>query len=649
MTAHLMAIELGPVVQIVAAARKTRDLWFGSYLLSEVAKAAAKSVVNQCDPSVNDARIECLIAPAPQAIADLNEESSFVMGDEILLRVPSEIDPAALAVTARQAAHQRWLDFATDARKRVPASLIEENAWNWQTRQCVERDTCGEVIEVYSAWVPLPDKLSRQEYQDRVTLVKRLLEGRTACRNFPAADGQDAGAPKSSLDGRRRSVLKGPDANAKQPVRNRKLRLNRGEQLDALGVTKRVWGGRKNYPSTARLAADPWIRGASTNERAKFQVLYKECRRLAQKQGGIDPILGSVQTVPYDKAKPEDLPTYPHYHAFPFEGAVLYSTRHKEFLYEAEGNDDAKCADLNGMKSALSKVVQECGEPGAYYAILMADGDNVGAALSQCPDTQRHREFSLRLPRFAESVREIVDQHQGALVYAAGEDIVALLPLDCCIRCADKLRTKFRDDFRDLSVAGKPMTLSVGIAIGHFLDALEDIHQAARDMLDGKAKEYRRTSQRDLTPDKNALAIQYRSRGGAPIECLLGWGQPPDQELKTDPKSQIEGWAKELRSGNLPSKIAFDVRHLAESYKHWPSDSEEGREVRRKAMIADLRRLLSSKLGEARKTIESFVNSVNSPGDVANLANTIIVAGLVAQSQSMSEIQPRSTGGELTQ
>ena len=30
-----------------------------------------------------------------------------------------------------------------------------------------------------------------------------------------------------------------------------------GEQLDALGVTKRVWGGRKNYPSTARLAADP--------------------------------------------------------------------------------------------------------------------------------------------------------------------------------------------------------------------------------------------------------------------------------------------------------------------------------------------------------------------------------------------------------
>ena len=39
MTGHLLAIALGPVQEFISAARRTRDLWFGSYLLSEISKA----------------------------------------------------------------------------------------------------------------------------------------------------------------------------------------------------------------------------------------------------------------------------------------------------------------------------------------------------------------------------------------------------------------------------------------------------------------------------------------------------------------------------------------------------------------------------------------------------------------------------------
>jgi CRISPR-associated protein Cmr2 len=38
---YLFTMSLGPVQGFIAAARRTRDLWAGSWLLSEVAKAAA--------------------------------------------------------------------------------------------------------------------------------------------------------------------------------------------------------------------------------------------------------------------------------------------------------------------------------------------------------------------------------------------------------------------------------------------------------------------------------------------------------------------------------------------------------------------------------------------------------------------------------
>ena len=41
---YLLALSLGPVQEFIAAARKTRDLWFGSELLSGAARAAALSL-----------------------------------------------------------------------------------------------------------------------------------------------------------------------------------------------------------------------------------------------------------------------------------------------------------------------------------------------------------------------------------------------------------------------------------------------------------------------------------------------------------------------------------------------------------------------------------------------------------------------------
>ena len=41
---HLLLVSLGPVQDFIAQARRSRDLWFGSHLLSELSRAAAKSL-----------------------------------------------------------------------------------------------------------------------------------------------------------------------------------------------------------------------------------------------------------------------------------------------------------------------------------------------------------------------------------------------------------------------------------------------------------------------------------------------------------------------------------------------------------------------------------------------------------------------------
>ena len=162
MTTHLLAMELGPVVQIIAASRKTRDLYFGSWMLSEIAKAAAYSAATRCG---NDGcEHTALIATAPASMEQL-AEPQFAIGDEILVLVPAGVDPAEVAKEARQAAHDKWIAFATEARQ--AASVVRDDIWDEQTVKLLPDDVAGEVVELYAAWAPHTD-----DYQATLRHVK---------------------------------------------------------------------------------------------------------------------------------------------------------------------------------------------------------------------------------------------------------------------------------------------------------------------------------------------------------------------------------------------------------------------------------------------------------------------------------------------
>jgi CRISPR-associated protein Cmr2 len=180
MSDFLLAISIGPVQEFISAARRTRDLWFGSYLLSEICKAAAEAI----GPKY-------LIFPAPGALAKDRHAANI-----ILAQVPGT--PDQFRKKAWDAAVAKWKEFVNDVRREVE-KYIEPKRWMRQEEG---------VLEFYAAWAPLTGPA---EYSTARRQVMRFLAGRKMCRDFVPWQGE-AKVPKSSLDGARESVWR--DENA---------------------------------------------------------------------------------------------------------------------------------------------------------------------------------------------------------------------------------------------------------------------------------------------------------------------------------------------------------------------------------------------------------------------------------------------------
>src|SRR5207249_2516274 len=97
----------------------------------------------------------------------------------------------------------------------------------------------------------------------------------------------------------------------------------------------------------------------------------------------------------------------------------------------------------------------------------------------------------------------VVKRHHGTLIYAGGDDVLALLPTSAALACARELRLAFsgqpdvnggadrgyyRKDGQDLLMMGPKATLSAGLAIVHSKEdlrfALEQVRRAERQAKD---------------------------------------------------------------------------------------------------------------------------------------------------------------------
>ena len=206
-------------------------------------------------------------------------------------------------------------------------------------------------------------------------------------------------------------------------------------------------------------------------------------------------------------------------------------------------------ADDNYSAYNLSK--RSSGEAAQYIAAIQMDGDHMGSILSsQDKNKEFFSRFSKKLANFTGNEAEkIVSKHHGKLIYAGGDDVLAVLPACDAVACARELRTKFCSaeesmpgSEKNLSKDVPHVSLSAGIAFAHWKTPLAWLLAEARNAEHRAKNEYQR----------NALALSVIKRGGE----ILHWGAKFDSAAWKLYDKFIELDQSEVISGKFASALA---------------------------------------------------------------------------------------------
>ena len=222
----------------------------------------------------------------------------------------------------------------------------------------------------------------------------------------------------------------------------------------------------------------------------------------------------------------------------------------------AERTDFPSTEDIAGLRQEHKTEQQRGKELEGYFAILHMDGDRMGEKLSGLKSRQAHQDFSQALAEFADKkAAEIVARYddeakeakrgRAALVYAGGDDVLALLPLRDALACADEIRRAYADQLRDM--VDSP-TMSAGIAIvpsNYPLDIALDIARKA----ETSAKD---DYGRDAVVFTEAHGTQRRSAG-----AKWEWDGDSVAELVSE---LTQAFSKPAR---LSAKIGYDLSEMA--------------------------------------------------------------------------------------
>lgn len=503
---HYFHFTLGPVQGFVAQARRTRDFWAGSFILSWLAAVAMKAVhMQHSDKPLK----EVILFPAPDP-----EFMNWLEGKETANKptqgsIPNrfkaaidrdKFDPEMVTKAVQEAwkalAQEVW---SADLEK--VSNSVQRNIWDRQINNFWDM-----------SWVITEDK------NDSSALDKR--------KNWRTyAPPEEPGVKCAMMDGwqelsgEKRPNRKAMNENFWDKVRESgkagmKSDLRPNEALCAIAFVKRRfsrhfakldhkmkqgwqlkgWDVPIAVPSVVYMAAVHWLEKVlNTADEFTLSTFFTEARALAGEYGEWNTQIKCL-TEAWGKREFKAL-----------DGNVFFESS----LENPNIFEDQKQAEkvLRALNAVLNSTDPKLPKPTPFYAVLMMDGDSLGSHMS---NPNKQTAITNGLAKFTKDVQPIVYQHNGFLIYAGGDDVLAILPLEDAIPCAAALRTHYMScfDYNEIST-----TLSGAIEFVHIKTSLTKVLHDAHELLDKVAKDGR---------GRDALAIRVWKPGGLQIE----WAQP---------------------------------------------------------------------------------------------------------------------------
>lgn len=531
----ILDFSIGPVQGFIARARRTRDFWAGSFLLSYLAGQAMAVVLENGGslilPAVAKSKEE-ISNPLLQAIVRLREKQPLDPRDENLriatlpnrfrAEVPVDFDPNKCTETIKEA----WYNLCQAVWERYlqpVAGLGEKTEEIWK-RQI---NNFWEIVWVRGETVfPLERRKNWRshippvEYGDKCSLFEDLQE----LSGFVRAKGK----PEREKQDRFWAALRGQIGRHE---------LGENERLSAIALVKRLfplvapgvlWKVPIHYPSTPYLAAVTWLKEvAGDPEKAQAAEDYAiDCaRRLpgaAQRENpGLFPALWEICS------KNPGLQEFLSLDGKCFIKDAVRNPRVWKEQVEAARDEtiSAFCEEHKKVVKELVEKLDRLGEPvSPFYAMVLMDGDQLGRLLQKYPE-----KVSEALGRFSRQVPQIVQKQNGITVYAGGDDVLALFPLEGAIPAAVELRKAYVESFDDVnkilaesSEEKLKATISGAIVYAHYTTVFTEVYLEAQRLLSKVAKD---------ETGRDSLAVTVWKRAGR----VITWSAPWEVMLKEEP------------------------------------------------------------------------------------------------------------------
>lgn len=556
---------LGPVQGFVAQARKTRDYWAGSFLLSWLSAVAMIEVEKQGGEIV----FPTMENKYRKAVTGLDQTKPPQQGgvpNQFKAKVDDNFDPAQVVAAVQIA----WNALADLVWNRDIAKIARDNL-NYRKKrrkQAFTHNTRFGIPDSKRVWDLQIDTfwemnwiLSEGEPETGVIGLRK--NWRT---HFPPPQ---SGTKCSLMAGWRelsgswdKSSLINFWGDLIESLRSNDLRKSGDdcEYLCAMAFIKRrfhkhfselevdmpsgwkAYGWRiddavKSVPSVSLMAAIPWLMEVLETVPVDKLHRFAEIGELLAENGEYKTrIKGLQKKLDDNKNIPASLLT--------LDGAIyfpeLYSSHFK--------NEDQKLYEF--ARGAIKSFDKGFASP--FYAVLLMDGDSLGKLLGS---TEREEGVTRALQAFCSKVPETVNERNGFLIYAGGDDVLALLPMDTALDCANDLRKLYIESFKaqlkdkpqDLIDSFSKATISAAIQFVHVHCPLTRILHDAHHLLDDIAKD---------GCGRDAVAISVVKTGGT----VLTWAQPWSVAITTDDQWELNKLTRLLKSKDTKEKVDSEER-----------------------------------------------------------------------------------------
>lgn len=519
----MLMFTIGPVQSFIVAARKTEDLWMGSYILSYLVATAMDKIKGD--------GVE-LIYPAIGSKSSFeywkNQDFATPSFPNLFLAIgDSEISEDVLVERATAAESAVNTEFESMAKRVLDEAFKSSLPWRGTYVDELFQKQVSNFFDVY--WVITKEE--GRSYGDWYDYTTSSLAAIKNCRAFKQVN--EFGR-KCSLDGTREILHKEAGHDEHEQIRNAMKwwedfakntpkYCRQKEALCAVSLTKRMGmhflekhskfsiefsDKRPKFPSTSEVATADF----------KERLLHKPCTlgdyqdfcqlvRDLRESGDEDVRIPTVDPLPKIRPIPNNV-----------DGEWLYEeTWTDSYLLRYYGIDASKKAhQIERCKGLRAKIVQSLeDEPGKYYAVIALDADDMGARIREAGSRKAHATMSDDLIEYTKKARRTVEEeHLGKLTYAGGDDLLALVNLKDLLPMLKALREKF-PNFTNISV---------GVCIAHNKMPLGDVLQHARRM---------EKTAKNIDDKKNALGIALFKHSGNVSEVVTHWEhQHPDGDLE---------------------------------------------------------------------------------------------------------------------